>query len=142
MDMNSILTKFIFWILPIIVGIGVYYSPRRYPSVITRIDSFEDWIDKKREGIKEAKRNLRYYFKYIIYVSFNKLMKLTKRIENDSTRSGVRVTLSIYLSYFLFYIIGLITAIVVFGVLFILALMFYGRFGDTIEKELRRGWLK
>jgi hypothetical protein len=143
MDMNGILTTFIFWILPIIIGIGVYYSPTRYPSVITRIDRFAIWIPKKREGIKEDKGN-KYlkYIKYRVYVTFDVLMKLTERIENKPIRSGLRVTLSIYLFYFVLFAISLIATIVIFIVLLLLALMFYGRFGDTIEKELRRGWLK
>jgi hypothetical protein len=58
MDMNGILTTFIFWILPIIIGIGVYYSPTRYPSVITRIDRFAIWV-KSNKGTETSTANLR-----------------------------------------------------------------------------------
>lgn len=147
MDMNVVLTTFIFWILPIIIGIGIYYSPRRYPSVITRIDRFASWIHKKREGIKEDKGN-KYlkYIKYIVYVPFDVLLKLTERVENKHIRSGTRVTLSIYLSYFVFAAIVLIayTAIVIAAVLVVfvlvavfLALYAAGSTGKTIKQDGR-----
>lgn len=147
-DATAGIISFLFYILPIIIGVGVYYSSTKYPSVITRIDSFANWIHKKREGIKEDKSWWSRYIKYIIFVPFNLLMRLTTKIENESIRSGTRVAVSIYLSYFELFVLELIVVIAMVIAIIIVALIilaFYfsyrnspeGRL-DAIESELRK----
>lgn len=113
-------------ILPIIIGIAVYYGSKKYPSVITRVDGFADWLHERRAGLKEDKSWWLKFIEYIIYFPFDVLMNLTERIRNEFIKSGVRVALSIYLAcliLFVLYVIAIIAIIIAIVVIILLAIL-------------------
>ncbi|HSH52018.1 MAG TPA: hypothetical protein VK982_09890 [Bacteroidales bacterium] len=127
--------EYVILFLPVIIGIIIALFNN--PEVDNKVDKFQDWLSYRRQRITPASGKLnRYITRPFLWLAL-KIKEWTNNILNPGVKSGLRVTLYIYLGGLFLYLFVTFAILIAIFIVIGIGFWIYGKLSSDGNSSTR-----